>query len=419
MAAADARRLHPPVGGEVGRAERQPLHARRRAADLLDVGHAAGGLEDGVHEDRPVEAGLRLELGEQPVDVVDVLGSLDLGDHDHVERVAGFEHGGGQVVEPPRRVEAVDPRPELRVAEVDVSSDLDSRRGRRPSDRPARRPRGWRAGCRPSARCRAPSTASSRWPPGRSGSPGSAGTGSRGAGSGAPTASGRKKSLGGRIVRNRTRTHPNRPKVTIATRAGEGRLGAISIAFRPQSRPRPAGGRDRFRFDRLAIHVSCMRLVELDAVARRHHGVVTREMAGLEWPGVASSACATGLLIQLHPGVARLVGTADTVEQRVTAAVLAIGSRCDGIAPVSDVPVGRVPDLTDDPVDLIVLDRRGLRSRTGICIHRPTDLDRSCAAAATLQHPLHEHRAHAVRPRCGRSGRRRRRRSGTRSPPGS
>ena len=181
MAAADARRLHPAVRGEVGGAERQALHPRRRAADLLDVGHAPRGLEDRVHEDRPVEAGLRLELGEQPVDVVDVLGPLDLGDHDDVEPVAGFEHGGGQVVETPRRVEAVDARPELRVAEVArPGRPRRGRRGRRPSDRPARRPRGWRAGCRRSARCRAPSTASSRSPPGRSGSPGSAGTGSRG-----------------------------------------------------------------------------------------------------------------------------------------------------------------------------------------------------------------------------------------------
>ena len=125
MAAADARRLHPSVRGEVGGAERQPLHARRGAADLLHVRHAPRGLEDRVHEDRPVEAGLRLELGEQPVDVVDVLRPLDLGDHDDVEPVAGFEHGGGQVVETPRRVEAVDARPELRVAEVDLRGDLD------------------------------------------------------------------------------------------------------------------------------------------------------------------------------------------------------------------------------------------------------------------------------------------------------
>ena len=88
MAAADAGGLHPPVRGEVGRAEGQALHARRRAADLLDVGDATSGLEDRVDQQRLRQPGLRLELGEQPVDVVDVLRPLDLRDHDHVDLVA-------------------------------------------------------------------------------------------------------------------------------------------------------------------------------------------------------------------------------------------------------------------------------------------------------------------------------------------
>src|SRR5690606_28705103 len=71
------------------------------------------------------QTGLGLELGEQAVDVVDVLGTFDLRDHDHVERRTGVEHGRGQVVETPRRVEAVDPRPELGVAEVDGAGGLD------------------------------------------------------------------------------------------------------------------------------------------------------------------------------------------------------------------------------------------------------------------------------------------------------
>ena len=71
------------------------------------------------------QPGLGLELCEQPVDVVDVLGPLDLGDHDDVECLAGLEHGGREVVEAPRGVEAVDPRPELGVAEVDGLGDFD------------------------------------------------------------------------------------------------------------------------------------------------------------------------------------------------------------------------------------------------------------------------------------------------------
>ena len=125
MAAADAGGLHPAVGGEVGRAEGQALHARAGRADLLDVGHAARGLEDRVDQDRPVEAGLGLELGEQPVDVVDVLGALHLRHHDHVELVADLGHERGEVVEHPRAVERVDPGPELRRPEVGGLADVD------------------------------------------------------------------------------------------------------------------------------------------------------------------------------------------------------------------------------------------------------------------------------------------------------
>ena len=100
VAATDAGRLHPTVGGEVGRTEGEALHPGRGAADLLDVDHAARGLEDRVHQDRPLQPGLGLELGEQPVDVVDVLGALHLRDHHHVELVADLGDQGGQVVEP-------------------------------------------------------------------------------------------------------------------------------------------------------------------------------------------------------------------------------------------------------------------------------------------------------------------------------
>ena len=116
MAATDAGRLHPAVGSKVGGTEAETLDSWRRRADRLDVGDAAGRLEDRVEEDRPAHSGPGLELGDQPVGVVDVLGALDLGDHDHVEPLTDLGDGGGEVVEHPRRVEGVDPRPELRVA---------------------------------------------------------------------------------------------------------------------------------------------------------------------------------------------------------------------------------------------------------------------------------------------------------------
>ena len=49
-------------------------------------------------------------------------GALDLRDHDHVELVADLGDQGDDVVEAPRRVEAVDSRPQLRVAHVDRSA---------------------------------------------------------------------------------------------------------------------------------------------------------------------------------------------------------------------------------------------------------------------------------------------------------
>jgi hypothetical protein len=89
----------------------------------------SAGLEDGVHEDRPVEPGPGLELGEQPVDVRDVIGALDLRHHHHVQLVADRRDQCQQVIEHPRAVEGVDPGPEL------GGPALPTKSGRRPGDR--------------------------------------------------------------------------------------------------------------------------------------------------------------------------------------------------------------------------------------------------------------------------------------------
>src|SRR3989441_2249008 len=88
MAAAHASRLHAARGGEVRWPEADPLHAWARGADLLDVGDAERGLEDGVHEEGALQLMVRLQLGEEAVHVVDVPRPLDLGDHDDLEAVA-------------------------------------------------------------------------------------------------------------------------------------------------------------------------------------------------------------------------------------------------------------------------------------------------------------------------------------------
>ena len=73
-----------------------------------------------MHQDRLLEPGLGLELREEAIHVVDVPGALDLRHHDHVELVADLGDQRGEVVEHPGALEAVDARPELRVAEVDL-----------------------------------------------------------------------------------------------------------------------------------------------------------------------------------------------------------------------------------------------------------------------------------------------------------
>ena len=75
--------------------------------------------------------GLRLELGEQAIDVVDVPGALDLGHHHHLEHVADLGHQRRQVVEHPGALERVDPGPERGLAEVGLLRRLDQAGPRR------------------------------------------------------------------------------------------------------------------------------------------------------------------------------------------------------------------------------------------------------------------------------------------------
>ena len=126
-------------------------------------------------------------------------GTLDLGDHDHVEVVTDLGDGGGEVVEHPRRVESVDAGPELRVAVVQRLADLDQSGAGRllvaagtPSSRLA------------SSTSTVGAIAGTLatilgFDGGRKWIIRDGRTGISRSGSGAPAASGRKKSLGGRI----------------------------------------------------------------------------------------------------------------------------------------------------------------------------------------------------------------------------
>ncbi len=113
---------------------------------------------------------------------------------------------------------------------------------------------------------------------------------------------------------------------------------------------------------------------DLDTWARAHHGVITLAASGL---GRSSwyRAIAAGQLEQLHPGVARLHGTADTPEQRMMAAVLAIGSPALA-SHRSAAHLWGMARPDGEPVDVIVADRGRSPRLDGVVVHRPRDTER-------------------------------------------
>jgi very-short-patch-repair endonuclease len=115
-------------------------------------------------------------------------------------------------------------------------------------------------------------------------------------------------------------------------------------------------------------------LPSIESLAQEHHGLVTR--AGAKRRGVSRSAwyrgLAAGVIEAVHPGVARLVGTADTPEQRVAAAVLAAGKGAMA-SHRSAARLWGVPRPDDDPIDVMLADRRREATLVGVVVHRPRD----------------------------------------------
>ena len=83
-------------------------------------------------------------------------------------------------------------------------------------------------------------------------------------------------------------------------------------------------------------------------------------------------AIESGVLKPLHPGVARLVGAADTREQRIAAAVLAAGPGAMA-SHRSAAHLWGIPRPDDDPVDVILTERRREATLRGVIVHRPRD----------------------------------------------
>ena len=116
---------------------------------------------------------------------------------------------------------------------------------------------------------------------------------------------------------------------------------------------------------------SGMHARDIDEWASTHHGLITKAASGLS--GSAwKRAIRSGRLLAVHPGVARLPGTADTPEQRIAAAVLAASPA--GIASHrSATYLWGIPRPATDPVDVIAPRRPALRHLSTVRYHRPTD----------------------------------------------
>ncbi len=108
--------------------------------------------------------------------------------------------------------------------------------------------------------------------------------------------------------------------------------------------------------------------------ATEHHGLVTRTVAAQHGMSKASwfRALADGRLEAVVPGVARLPGTAATMEQRIAAAVLGVpGSLASHRSAARLWGIARP---ADDPVEVIVAQRTRSPELPGVIVHRPRDL---------------------------------------------
>jgi len=114
-----------------------------------------------------------------------------------------------------------------------------------------------------------------------------------------------------------------------------------------------------------------MKLSEFDDWATAHHGIITFDRSGVS-RSAWYRAIANGQLLQIHPYVARLVGSAETPEQRIIAAVQSIGEPAVA-SHRSAARLWGIPRPEDDPVDVIVTGKRRDVRRAGVVVHQPTD----------------------------------------------
>ena len=131
MAAADPRRFHGARGCKIRGAKAHAVHARRRGRDGLNVIDAFRSFQDGVDENRLLHPVLGFKLGKELIEIVNVPGAVDLRQHDDVELITHRADDLADVIERPRRIERIDPRPQSGGAEIASLRHGDKSRARR------------------------------------------------------------------------------------------------------------------------------------------------------------------------------------------------------------------------------------------------------------------------------------------------
>jgi very-short-patch-repair endonuclease len=115
-------------------------------------------------------------------------------------------------------------------------------------------------------------------------------------------------------------------------------------------------------------------LSKLAPFAEDHHGLVT--VAAMLRAGVSLRtwyrAVRSGRVEQLYPGVARLHGSTRSREQAIAAAVLAAGSGAMA-SHRSAAHLWGIPRSKDDPIDVMLTERRREANLPGVLVHRPRD----------------------------------------------
>jgi very-short-patch-repair endonuclease len=115
-------------------------------------------------------------------------------------------------------------------------------------------------------------------------------------------------------------------------------------------------------------------LSKLAPFAEDHHGLVT--IAAATRSGVSLStwyrAVRSGHVELLHPGVARLHGSTRSREQAIAAAVLAAGPGAMASHRSAALLWG-IPRPDEEPIDVMLSERRREANLSGVVVHRPRD----------------------------------------------